>query len=114
MGSVKEALKKYDLITVVMLCLGDPDRLEQDSILRLLSVLLSDETKKEKKKQILRDDFNIPMTETLERSLTIVCNLSEGVEARGIPRPCGRPTRRTPERLCGLHPQSDGQHELVR
>ncbi len=83
-GSVKEELKKYDLITVVMLCLGDPDGLEQDSILRLLSVLLSDETKKEKKKQILRDDFSIPMTETLERSLTTVCNLSEGVEARGI------------------------------
>ena len=83
-GSVKEPVSNYDLMTVVVLGLGDPEDSKEDSILRLLSVLLSSETAEREKKQILRDDFAIPMTETLERSLAEMCNLSKGVEEKGV------------------------------
>lgn len=38
----------------------------------------------EEKCEILGHDFSIPMTETLERQVTDVCNLSKGVEDKGI------------------------------
>lgn len=83
-GSVKEDVCNYDLMTVIMVCLGHPDEAEQDGILRLLSVLLSSDTTEPEKKRVLQEDYAIPMTETLERSLTEMCNLSRGVEERGI------------------------------
>ena len=36
------------------------------------------------KKQVLQDEFNIPMTQTMDREVSLMCNLSQGVEARGI------------------------------
>jgi hypothetical protein len=47
-------------------------------------VLLSNETKADEKRKILQTEFDIPMTQTLEGRLTDMCNLSDGVEARGI------------------------------
>jgi hypothetical protein len=83
-GSVKEQEKNYDLLTAVMICLGDSNEKGSDGILRLLDVLLSTETKTDQKKQILRDDYDIPMTQNLERRLGLMCNLSKGVEEKGI------------------------------
>ncbi len=54
--------------------------------LKLLGVLLSSENEAEEKKKILRDDFNIAMTKTLESEVSAMCNLSKGVEERGIAR----------------------------
>ncbi len=38
----------------------------------------------EEKKQILQQDYNIPMTKKLEGEVAEMCNLSEGIEQRGI------------------------------
>lgn len=85
-GHVKEAVENYDLMTVIVLGLGDPEGAEGENtdILRLLSVLLSSETEDAEKKRVLRDDYAIPITETMERSLAEMCNLSRGVEEKGI------------------------------
>ena len=86
-GYVKEAVENYDLMTVIVLGLSDSveaENKERTGILRLLSVLLSSETAESEKKRILRDDYAIPITETMERSLTEMCNLSKGVEEKGI------------------------------
>lgn len=53
-------------------------------ILKLLDVLLSSERKPEEKKKILQEDFDIEMTKTLESEVLSMCNLSKGVEERGI------------------------------
>ena len=82
-GNVQEPEAYYDLMTVIMICLGSPDEAESDGILRLLSVLLSNETEENEKKRILQDEFALPITETLERSLDDMCNLSLGVEEKG-------------------------------
>lgn len=86
-GHVKEVAENYDLMTVIVLGLGNPDEVagkENTDILRLLSVLLSSEATDAEKKRVLRDDYSIPITETMERSLTEMCNLSQGVEEKGI------------------------------
>ena len=82
-GSVKEQKADYDLMAAVMICLGK----ETDSgtdLLKLLNVLLSTETGSQDKCQILEEDFHIRMTQTLESEVLLMCNLSKGVEEKGI------------------------------
>ena len=83
-GEVKEKKANYDLITVVMICLGTSENDNYKGILKLLDVLLSSEKEPEEKKKILQDDFEIKMTKTLESEVQDVCNLSKGVQEKGI------------------------------
>ena len=64
------SLKFVFCFTFDMVCLGNPEE-GQSKILRLLSVLLSSKAKAEEKKQILEEEFSIPMTQTLERACLI-------------------------------------------
>ena len=82
-GSVKERKADYDLMAAVIICLGK----EADSgtdLLKLLNVLLSTETDSQDKCQILEEDFHIRMTLALESEVSLMCNLSKGVEEKGI------------------------------
>ena len=49
-----------------------------------MEVLLSSEREAKEKKEILQNDFSIEMTKTLESEVSIMCNLSKGVEEKGI------------------------------
>lgn len=83
-GHVKEPTRHYDLMTVVMVCLGGSDGENYDGILKLLDVLLSPKVGETEKRQVLQDEFDIPMTETLEVEVHQMCNLSQGVMELGI------------------------------
>lgn len=83
-GMVQEKKEDYDLFTAVMICLGHSDGDNYGGILKLLDVLLSSEKEPEEKKRILQDDFDIRMTKKLESEVFDVCNLSKGVEEKGI------------------------------
>lgn len=89
-GQVKELVRHYDLLTVILIGLGDPDDEECTDILRLLSVLLSNKIDEQKTKQIMQDEFGIPITEEMGRAVTEMCNLSQGVENRGIEKGMAR------------------------
>lgn len=82
-GNVKEKIENYDLLTAIMICLGTTDD-NSSGILKLLEVLLSTEREVEEKKKILQEDFAIEMTKTLESEVSTMCNLSKGVEEKGI------------------------------
>lgn len=83
-GNVTEKTENYDLMTAIMICLGNPDDGNYEGILKLLEVLLSSDRKPEEKKQILQNDFGIKMTKSLESEVWNMCNISEGVERKGI------------------------------
>ena len=83
-GNTKEEKENYDLLTAIMLCLGDPEEKIDSEILRLLEVLLSSKRTVEEKKQILEKEYDIKMTETIESEVSEMCNLSDGVERQGI------------------------------
>ena len=83
-GNTKEEKENYDLLTAIMLCLGDPEEKIDSGILRLLEVLLSSKRTVEEKKQILEKEYDIKMTETIESEVSKMCNLSDGVERQGI------------------------------
>ena len=50
----------------------------------MLDVLLSNETSEAEKRKILQDDYDIQMTQTMEREVSVMCNLSKGVWEKGI------------------------------
>lgn len=82
-GDVVENQQNYDLLAAIMICLGDSDE-TSNGILKLLEVLLSSERKAEEKKKILQEDFSIEMTKELESEVSVMCNLSKGVEEKGM------------------------------
>ena len=83
-GEATEPVRNYDLLSIIMLCLGGPDGENYDGVLRMLDVLLSSETSEAEKRKILQDDYDIQMTQTMEREVSVMCNLSKGVREMGV------------------------------
>ncbi|MFT4107574.1 MAG: hypothetical protein QM657_17595 [Lacrimispora sp.] len=79
-------LGRYDLLSVIMV--GLPEKLTEEGrelkLHRLLGTLFSDRMPVDRKKEILSQEFGISMTLDWERSVNIMCNLSEAIEERGI------------------------------
>lgn len=89
-GNAVEPVRNYDLLSIVMICLGGPDRENYDGILRMLDVLLSSEVSEAEKRKILQDDYDIQMTRAMEEEVSVMCNLSKGVEEKGIAKGIAR------------------------
>jgi len=83
-GKVKEKEQYYDLMNAILICLGKNEEEAENGLLRLLDILLSSDKKAKEKKEILEKEFQIPMTEKMETEVEHMCNLSDGVEQRGI------------------------------
>ena len=83
-GEATEPVRNYDLLSIIMLCLGGPAGKNYDGVLRMLDVLLSNETSEAEKRKILQDDYDIQMTQTMEREVSVMCNLSKGVMEKGM------------------------------
>ena len=82
-GYVREPVRNYDLMTLLMICLGKPEDTDCD-ILKLLDVLLSNDIEVAEKRQGLEKDFGIQMTQELEGGLNDMCNLGIAIEREGI------------------------------
>ena len=67
-----------------MLCIGEPEDDTGTEILDLLNVLLSSKAEPEQKCRVLENEFQIKMTQQLNQEVSLMCNLSKGVEDRGI------------------------------
>jgi len=83
-GNMKENKEYYDLMNAIMVCLGSEEDGTEHELLKLLGVLLSSDKKAQEKKEILENEFDIPMTEKMEAEVEYMCNLSDGVEQKGI------------------------------
>ena len=83
-GALQEPIHHYDLLSVVLLCLGDSEKEAPNKLLKLLNTLLSNETGESEKRRVLEEDFDIPMTHRLESEVSTMCNLSQGGEEKGI------------------------------
>lgn len=83
-GSVTEKEENYDMLTVLAVCLGGPGDENYEGLLRMLDVLLSDQVLPGEKKKILKNEFDVAMTKTMEREATEMCNLSQGIVDRTL------------------------------
>ena len=77
-------MKKFDLLTNVIICLGDAYDKEASGILRMLEVLLSDKRNASEKRMILQDDFGIQMEMDLESEVTDVGHVLEMLMKRSL------------------------------
>ena len=85
-GQVNEPVENYDKMKIIIISLNDKGMEGDNSIIRLLSTLLSTTESVEKRKQILETEFNIPMTKEIEEEVLEMCNLGMAVEMNGVKR----------------------------
>lgn len=88
----KELIGSYDwsgdleLLNIVMIGLAKelPVNNERYDLHRLLGALLCGELKVEEKLTILGEEYHIPMEENFRKDVNVMCNLSQGIEEKGI------------------------------
>lgn len=78
-GKTKEEKRNYDLITVVMICLGNSDDKNYKGLLKMLDVLLKKGMPAAEKKRILQEDFSIILSTNMEREVSQMCDLGIGL-----------------------------------
>lgn len=82
-GEVIEDPRDYDLMTAVMIYLGEPkaDHREggEKKIFPLLENLLSNTVDANTKMEVMEKEYAIPMTDELEREVERMCNISAGI-----------------------------------
>ena len=84
-GEVKSPKQNYDLLDVVMICLGQKKYNKLTGLLSLLNVALLDNyLDSNEKRRILETEFNVEITPELEKGVDDMCNLSAGIEKKGI------------------------------
>lgn len=77
-------LKDYDLMTQIVICLGDPKEPSASGISRLLSVLFTNTYDVSEKQEILETEFGITATHDMRKGMELMCNFGEGIYEEGI------------------------------
>ncbi len=84
-GNYKETLENYDLLSAIIICLGETKpQGERQTLIDMLSILFSTDMNVKEKKKCLEENFGIKMTTQLDREVSDMCNYSEWVEEKGI------------------------------
>ena len=73
----------YDMVSMMMICLGQPDH-KQEDIIHLLSVLLSTEMDPDIKKEILEREYDIPMTIEMKREAETMCGIGHAIARKNL------------------------------
>ena len=79
---------RYDLLEVIMICIGKDADTSHIELLRLLDVLFSQRFTPEEKEDVLDREFDIPPTFEIKEGMRVMCNLSDIIveesEKRGL------------------------------
>ena len=75
-----------ELFNIIMIGLSKeiPEHNEMYELHRLLGALLSQELTINEKLNILGKEYEIPMEESFRKDVSVMCNLSQGIEEKGI------------------------------
>mgnify|MGYP002112999878 FL=1 len=73
----------YDMVSMMLICLGQPDR-KQEDIIHLLSVLLSTEIDPDVKKEILEREYDIPMTIEMKKEAETMCGIGHAIARKNL------------------------------
>ena len=71
------------MVSMMMICLGQPDSRQED-IIHLLSVLLSTEMDPDVKKDILEREYNIPMTVEMKKEAETMCGIGHAIARKNL------------------------------
>ncbi|WP_349687359.1 hypothetical protein [Acidaminococcus sp. DS4831] len=73
----------YDMVSMMLICLGQPDR-KQEDIIHLLSVLLSTEMDPDVKKEILEREYDISMTIEMKKEAETMCGIGHAIARKNL------------------------------
>ena len=75
-----------DLLNIVLIGITNeiPEHDEKYEMHRLIGALLSSELKEQEKLDIIEHEYNIPISQELRKDVSVMCNLSQGIEEKGI------------------------------
>ena len=77
----------YDLISIITIYLGEEQPPDEDWLIRFLRLLFKDtRTPAMRKKQLLKDEFDMDTTTDIEEEMKTMCNLSTGIYEQGMER----------------------------
>ncbi len=71
------------MVSMMLICLGQPDR-KQEDIIHLLSVLLSTEMDPDVKKEILEREYDIPMTVEMKKEAETMCGIGHAIARKNL------------------------------
>lgn len=72
---------RYDLISVLFICLKKSTFESANKLIGMLLTLLSDTLSVPRKKLVLENEYGLPMTREMEKEAYLMCNLSAGIAA---------------------------------
>lgn len=75
-SGIPDIQSDYDKISIVMICLNNRKKSEK-SFFNMINTLFNPDIRSEDKKDILRDEYHIPMDDGLGKELELMCNVSE-------------------------------------
>ena len=78
-GKAKADAERYDLMTTVIIGIGNEKNPNYNGIVKMLDTLLSIDKKVDEKIDILNNEFDIVMTTSMKGKVNKMCNLSQGV-----------------------------------
>lgn len=75
-----------DLLNIVLIGITNeiPEHDEKYEMHRLVGALLSSELKEQEKLDIIEHEYNIPISQEFREDVSIMCNLSQGIEDKAI------------------------------
>ena len=75
-----------DLLNIVLIGITNeiPEHDEKYEMHRLIGALLSSELKEQEKLDIIEHEYNIPISQEYREDVSIMCNLSQGIEDKAI------------------------------
>lgn len=107
-GNVTMPKEDYDLQTVALVCLGEPEKDNYGGLLELLEILFSTKLEVEEKEKLLQDKFDIMMTDEMKEEAKIMGSYGLGMLEKGkregidIGRAEGKAEGKFEERLANI------------
>ena len=74
---------RYDLLSVIMVCLGDSTT-ETNQLIGMLNTVLSEKLESDEKENILTNEYGIKLRTDDNGGVNLMCNLSDRIEQIGI------------------------------
>lgn len=77
-------IPRYDLMEVVMICLGDRNKAGGNALHGMLETLFSGDLSVKEKEWILEQEYHIPSSIVLKGGFEKMCNLSDSIEEKAL------------------------------
>ncbi|MCC8097187.1 MAG: Rpn family recombination-promoting nuclease/putative transposase [Eubacterium sp.] len=81
-GEAKYKFEDYDLLEIVMICLGDLDNENNRDVIKFINTLTRKNIEPEERLSALKNVYDINITQEIKSEVTAMCNVSYGIAKR--------------------------------